>query len=323
MFGLLAFPRVHGWRDKAVLAREFATLSQVVNQVPVFEATIPWGPPFDPDIARSDPQAARLTVEFPPGFFDRADPAPTSRSTGRRGSSPTSTTAPSPQSARSTTSSASARRCGEVLDLMSSWVSHFTTRPRHLTVLGMNDDELAANPQATATVVHDLNADPVLPFPDDSFDAAVCCVSVDYLVRPVEVFADVARVVRPGGLFVCTFSNRCFPTKAIRGWLTASDAEHGEIVAEYFRRAGGWDEPVIERRTPPGLFGDPSGRCGRPSLDSPTHEGLPTRVARRRHRRRGLGRGEGAQQGPRAAHQRRWVARAAGPRLPVTAAFRT
>jgi len=146
---------------------------------------------------------------------------------------------------------------GEVLDLMSSWVSHFTAKPRRLTVLGMNDDELAANPQAQVRVVHDLNADPILPFPDDSFDAAVCCVSVDYLVRPIEVFTEVARVVRPGGTFVCTFSNRCFPTKAIRGWLYSSDAEHGEIVAEYFRRSGGFDDPVIERRTPAGHFGDP------------------------------------------------------------------
>ena len=107
--------------------------------------------------------------------------------------------------------------------------------------------------------MHDLNSDPVLPFADAAFDAAVCCVSVDYLVRPIEVFADVARVVRPGGPFVCTFSNRCFPTKAIRGWLMSSDAEHGEIVAEYFRQAGGWDEPVVQRRTPEpaGYFGDP------------------------------------------------------------------
>jgi SAM-dependent methyltransferase len=140
---------------------------------------------------------------------------------------------------------------------MSSWVSHFTAPPRRLTVLGMNDDELAANPQAQVRVVHDLNADPVLPFPDDAFDAAVCCVSVDYLVRPIEVFAEVARVVRAGGPFVCTFSNRCFPTKAIRGWLASSDAQHGEIVAEYFRRSGGFDEPVIQRRTPEGHVGDP------------------------------------------------------------------
>ena len=82
---------------------------------------------------------------------------------------------------------------------MGSWVSHFRSTPRRLTVLGLNAEELAANPQAAATVIHDLNADPRLPFADASFDAAVCCVSVDYLTRPVEVFAEVARVVRPGG----------------------------------------------------------------------------------------------------------------------------
>jgi ubiquinone/menaquinone biosynthesis C-methylase UbiE len=121
----------------------------------------------------------------------------------------------------------------------------------------MNAAELAANPQATEWVLHDLNAEPWLPFPDDSFDAAVCCVSVDYLVHPIEVFIDAARVVRPGGPLVCTFSNRCFPTKAIRGWLTTSDDEHGAIVSEYFRRAGGWSEPTVDRRTPLDHRGDP------------------------------------------------------------------
>jgi hypothetical protein len=71
------------------------------------------------------------------------------------------------------------------------------------------------------------------------------------------VFADVSRVARPGAPFVCTFSNRCFPTKAIRGWLYTSDEQHVAIVAEYFRRAGGWDEPAVERRTPPDHSGDP------------------------------------------------------------------
>jgi SAM-dependent methyltransferase len=146
---------------------------------------------------------------------------------------------------------------GDVLDLMSSWVSHFHEPPRHLAVLGMNAEELAANPHATSTVIHDLNADPRLPFDDASFDAVVCCVSVDYLIRPVEVFADVARVVRPGGPFVCTFSNRCFPTKAIRGWLFTNDEQHCAIVATYFREAGGWDEPIAQRRTPDAHTGDP------------------------------------------------------------------
>ena len=146
---------------------------------------------------------------------------------------------------------------GDVLDLMSSWVSHFRQRPARLTVLGMNSEELAANPQAATTVIHDLNTDPALPFDDASFDAAVCCVSVDYLVHPVEVFRDVARVVRPGGPFVCTFSNRCFPTKAIAGWLYANDAQRCAIVADYFRQAGGWSEPSIDQRTPAHHFGDP------------------------------------------------------------------
>jgi SAM-dependent methyltransferase len=146
---------------------------------------------------------------------------------------------------------------GDVLDIMSSWVSHFRSSPANLTVLGMNRAELSANPQATARVVHDLNGQPDLPFTDASFDAVVCCVSVDYLTQPVAVFRDVARVLRPGGPFVCTFSNRCFPTKAIRGWLYSSDEQHCEIVAEYFRQSGGFHDPVVERRTPQGHGGDP------------------------------------------------------------------
>ena len=137
---------------------------------------------------------------------------------------------------------------GDVLDLMSSWVSHLRQRPRSLTVLGMNAEELAANQLADARVVHDLNADPVLPFADASFDAVVNCVSIDYLVQPVAVLAEVARVLRPGGLSVCTFSNRCFPTKAVRGWLAVEEEQRPLIVAEYHRQAGGFDEPVAEQR---------------------------------------------------------------------------
>jgi SAM-dependent methyltransferase len=140
---------------------------------------------------------------------------------------------------------------------MSSWVSHFRIAPAHLTVLGMSVDELRANRSAEVVVVHDLNADPQLPFREASFDAAVCCVSVDYLTRPLEVFAEVARVLRPGGPFVCTFSNRCFPTKAIRGWLYANDEERCDIVRRYFRFAPGFDEPHHERRTPASHRGDP------------------------------------------------------------------
>jgi SAM-dependent methyltransferase len=146
---------------------------------------------------------------------------------------------------------------GRVLDLMSSWISHFRTPPEHLTVLGMNPNELAANEAATERVVHDLNVDPSLPFADGSFDAAVCCVSVDYLVRPIDVFREVHRVLVPGGVFVCTFSNRCFPTKAITGWLRSDDDGRVAIVGEYFRRSGGWAEPEAALCTPPYTPGDP------------------------------------------------------------------
>jgi hypothetical protein len=146
---------------------------------------------------------------------------------------------------------------GEVLDLMGSWVSHFRKPPARLTVLGMNAEEMAANPLATSTVVHDLNVQPRLPFADASFDDVVCCVSVDYLTQPVEVFRDIARVVRPGGRFVCTFSNRCFPTKAIRGWLYSTDDQHLEIVKAYFDLSGAWGEAHRQRRTSPFHTGDP------------------------------------------------------------------
>ena len=121
----------------------------------------------------------------------------------------------------------------------------------------MNGDELAANPAASERVVHDLNADPTLPFADDSFDAAVCCVSVDYLVRPIEVFREVRRVLRPGGPFVCTFSNRLFPTKAIRGGWPPTTRSTAPSSPTYFRRAGGWSDPVAELRTPLAQPGDP------------------------------------------------------------------
>ncbi|MEQ3552075.1 methyltransferase domain-containing protein [Pseudonocardia nematodicida] len=145
---------------------------------------------------------------------------------------------------------------GRVLDLMSSWVSHLTVRPEHLTVLGMNRAELAANEMAHERVRHDLNADPVLPFDDGAFDTCVCTVSVDYLTDPVAVFAEVGRVLRPGGTFACTFSNRCFPTKAVRGWLASDDATRVRIVGEYFRRSGAFAVPqALACDTPPG--GDP------------------------------------------------------------------
>ena len=146
---------------------------------------------------------------------------------------------------------------GRVLDLMSSWVSHFRTPPRQLVVLGLNQVELMMNPAATERIVHDLNADPRIPLPHGDVDAVVCCVSLDYLTRPVEVLAEAARVLRPGGPLAVTYSNRCFPTKAVRGWLSLDDAGRGRLVADLVRRTGRFDPARIELRTPPGSLGDP------------------------------------------------------------------
>ncbi len=145
---------------------------------------------------------------------------------------------------------------GAVLDLCSSWISHFPERPEQLVLIGMNAAELAANPMADEWQVHDLNADPTLPLGDEVFDAATCCVSVDYLTRPLDVFAEVARVLRPGGVFVCTFSNRCFPTKAIRGWLSTDDGGRAAIVRRYFELTDGFGTPVAQQRAT-SRFGDP------------------------------------------------------------------
>ena len=116
---------------------------------------------------------------------------------------------------------------------------------------GMNRAELQANPRLTDFAVHDLNADPRLPFGTAEFDAALCCVSVQYLTRPREVFADVARLCRPNAPLIVTFSNRCFPTKAVAAWQMLDDRGHLDLVAHYLE-TGDWTDIEKQRRTPPG-----------------------------------------------------------------------
>jgi SAM-dependent methyltransferase len=192
-------------------------------------------------------------MDFPAGFFDRADDAPDA---AFYAFDRFVTHIDDGAIAAVGDLYAELDLTGEVLDLCSSWVSHFRDAPARLVALGMNERELAANPMATEWLVRDLNEDPCLPFPDASFDAVTCCVSIDYLTRPVEVLAEAARVLRPGGPVVVTFSNRCFPTKAVRGWLSTDDRGRGAIVARYLSLVDGLDEPTVELRNP-GTRGDP------------------------------------------------------------------
>jgi SAM-dependent methyltransferase len=124
---------------------------------------------------------------------------------------------------------------GDYLDLMSSWVSHFPFgfEIHNLVGHGMNEHELANNPQLTAHFVQDLNRDPQLRFDDATFDGVTICVSVQYLTRPDEVFGEIGRVLKPGAPLIVSFSNRCFPTKAVRIWRALGDSEHAGLVAAY------------------------------------------------------------------------------------------
>ncbi len=129
---------------------------------------------------------------------------------------------------------------GAILDLMSSWVSHLPPDVdyAYVTGHGMNAAELEANPRLNARFVQDLNANPVLPLLDSSFDGACQCVSVQYLQQPVAVFREVLRVLRPGAPLVATFSNRCFPSKAVAIWQALDGADQQRLVAMYMTRAG-------------------------------------------------------------------------------------
>ena len=129
---------------------------------------------------------------------------------------------------------------GVVLDLMGSWVSHLPPELAYREVIGhgMNEEELKANPRYDRWFVHDLNESQVLPLAAATVDSVALCVSVQYLQQPVAVFREVARALRPGGSIAITFSNRCFPTKAVAIWQALASGQHQRLVALYLERAG-------------------------------------------------------------------------------------
>lgn len=157
-----------------------------------------------------------------------------------------------------------------VLDLMSSWNSHLpeSLQLAQITGLGLNHEELVKNSRLTEYVVHDLNGNPVLPFGNQEFEAVICTVSVEYLINPEEIFREVARILKPGGLFIHTFSNRWFPPKVVRIWTEVMEWERPGLVLEYFLRSGaydhlqtfsarGWPRPVTDRYFPQVPISDP------------------------------------------------------------------
>jgi SAM-dependent methyltransferase len=148
---------------------------------------------------------------------------------------------------------------GEILDLMSSWISHLPPEIEYRRVigLGMNEAELRRNERLDSYVVQNLNQEPRLPFGNGQFDGCGICVSIDYLTRPAEVLREVGRVLKVGFPTVITFSNRCFPTKAVKIWHQLDGRGHMQLVERYLREAGNWANVRSLDRSPRRLFSDP------------------------------------------------------------------
>ena len=147
----------------------------------------------------------------------------------------------------------------DLLDLMSSCVSHlpWDLKYKSVTGIGMNQVELDDNTQLTKRLVHNLNNNPILPIADNSFDACILTVSVQYLIHPIQIFREIARVLRPGCRCIISFSNRCFPTKAISLWQQMDDINHAKLVGYYFNEAHAFEAPEFENISPSPDKSDP------------------------------------------------------------------
>ncbi|MEP0859127.1 methyltransferase domain-containing protein [Trichocoleus sp. DQ-U1] len=134
-----------------------------------------------------------------------------------------------------------------ILDMMSSWVSHLPEEMKfaHIEGHGLNEEELAKNPRFDRYFVQDINKNPKLPLPNEDFEAVLNCVSVQYLQYPDAVFAEIYRILKPGGIAIISFSNRMFYQKAIAAWRDSSEASRVELVKSYFTSIPGFSSPEV------------------------------------------------------------------------------
>ncbi|NMF84783.1 class I SAM-dependent methyltransferase [Nodosilinea sp. P-1105] len=141
---------------------------------------------------------------------------------------------------------------GHIFDMMSSWVSHLPEDVGFAWVEGhgMNAAELAENPRLDHYFVRNLNENPILPLDDQSFDAVLNAVSVQYLQQPEAVFSEIYRILKPGGIAIVSFSNRMFYQKAIAAWRDATEPQRVELVKHYFRSVPGFSQPEVIAQSP-------------------------------------------------------------------------
>ncbi|MDB9348976.1 class I SAM-dependent methyltransferase [Nodularia spumigena CS-588/02] len=145
-----------------------------------------------------------------------------------------------------------------ILDMMSSWVSHLPAEMEfaHVEGHGLNAEELARNRRLNHYFVQNLNQQPQLPLPDQSFDAVLNCVSVQYVQYPEAIFAEIHRILKPGGVAIISFSNRMFFQKAIQAWRDASEVTRVELVKQYFTSVPGFSVPevIVNKSTAPNFL---------------------------------------------------------------------
>lgn len=139
-----------------------------------------------------------------------------------------------------------------IFDIMSSWVSHLPDEIEfaHVEGHGLNTEELARNPRLSHYFVQDLNQNPALPLPDQSFDAVLNTVSIQYLQYPEAVFAEIYRILKPGGVVIVSFSNRMFFQKAIQAWREGSETDRVGLVKRYFESVPGFSTPEVVTHQP-------------------------------------------------------------------------
>jgi SAM-dependent methyltransferase len=131
-----------------------------------------------------------------------------------------------------------------VLDLMSSWHSHIPASHSSCKIsgIGLNEQEMQSNELLHEYKRHDLNKNPVLHYRDQSFDAVICTASIEYLCRPREIMSELVRIIRPGGLFAATVSERWFPGKQIAPWSDLHPFERQGFILNYFLNEPGFDD---------------------------------------------------------------------------------
>jgi SAM-dependent methyltransferase len=141
-----------------------------------------------------------------------------------------------------------------ILDICASHVSHLpSTYNKEQAIknnavivgIGMNNDELVANPALTSSYVIDLNESPtMLGIPDNTFDLVLLQLSIDYLIHPIDVLKEAGRVLKTNGRIVISFSNRLFFDKAISAWSGKADIDHIELVGRYLLATKKYGTPI-------------------------------------------------------------------------------